>query len=343
MYNKLKQIQGRLKSYMNQLPLIGFNSSNYDINLIKTKLFLHLGFDQKKAGDYVIKRNNSYSCISNAKFRFLDVSDFLAPGSSYAGFLQAYGIEDKKGFFPYEYFDSMTKLDETEIPAHKDFYSSLKDVNISETEYQLLKEIWVKEEMKTFKDFLIWYNNKDVEPFVKAIEKLQQFYFDKSLDVFKIAISVPGIARVMLFNSCRKDKINFQIFSQEDEDLYKTFQANIVGGPSIIFHRHHKKDHTLVRGGKLCKKIVGYDASALYLHSIGSVMPTGVFVRRFESNDFKPEKQLKYVLMYEWLEWIATTKGIDILHKLNTGREKRIGPYFVDGYCSQTRTVYEVS
>lgn len=54
--------------------------------------------------------------------------------------------------------------------------------------------------MTTFKDFLVWYNNLDVE----AVEKVQQFYFEKGIDVFKTAISVPGIAKQLLFKTARK-------------------------------------------------------------------------------------------------------------------------------------------
>ena len=52
-------------------------------------------------------------------------------------------------------------------------------------------------------------------------------------------------------------------------------KRNIVGGPSTIFHRFHKVDETRIRGGKLCKKVLGYDANALYLWAISEVMPVG--------------------------------------------------------------------
>jgi hypothetical protein len=35
--------------------------------------------------------------------------------------------------------------------------------------------------MKTFKDFIEWYNNLDVSPFVEAIEKMIEFYKLKRL------------------------------------------------------------------------------------------------------------------------------------------------------------------
>ncbi|GMF29860.1 unnamed protein product [Phytophthora lilii] len=35
-------------------------------------------------------------------------------------------------------------------------------------------------------------------------------------------------------------------------------KSNIAGGPSIIFNRYAKRNETTIRGGKICKKIIGY-------------------------------------------------------------------------------------
>ena len=47
--------------------------------------------------------------------------------------------------------------------------------------------------MKTFKDFLEWYNNLDVLPFIEAVEKMKTFYKAKKLDLFKDGVSLPGL------------------------------------------------------------------------------------------------------------------------------------------------------
>jgi hypothetical protein len=44
------------------------------------------------------------------------------------------------------------------------FYSTLKNENISAEDYQLCQTVWEDNDMKTMKEFLTWYNNKDVEP-----------------------------------------------------------------------------------------------------------------------------------------------------------------------------------
>ncbi len=84
--------------------------------------------------------------------------------------------------------------------------------------------------MNTFEDFLVWYNNLDVGPFVTAVERFQKFYFDKGIDVLKSAISVPGVARQLLFKSAREESAEFSLIDRNNADMYDTVRDNIVGG-----------------------------------------------------------------------------------------------------------------
>ena len=45
---KLKQLYGKLKGYIRQIPVLGFNSAKYDLNLIKTKVAKHLGLHEEE-------------------------------------------------------------------------------------------------------------------------------------------------------------------------------------------------------------------------------------------------------------------------------------------------------
>ncbi|KAL5019000.1 hypothetical protein ScPMuIL_004722, partial [Solemya velum] len=336
--NHLKSTYGRLIGYMTQLPVLGFNSSRYDLNLVKRLIARHL---RESENLFIIKKSNAYASISTDDFRFLDISHFLAPGTSYAKFLRAYGVEEQKGYFPYDWFDDVEKLKATSLPPHASFYSHVKDHNITEEEYAFCAKTWEEKGMETFRDFLEWYNNLDAGPFVTAVERLQSFYFEKNLDVFKNTISVPGLARQMLFDCSRQQGIHFSLFDKANADLYQTVKQNIVGGPSIIFKRHHEVGKTLVRGGKPCRKIVGYDANALYLWAIGEKMPVGAFVRRRAEHGFKPELRDKYMSAYHWMDYLSHTRGVCIQHYLNSGKEKRVGKFPVDGWIAHTNTILQ--
>jgi hypothetical protein len=48
--------------------------------------------------------------------------------------------------------------------------------------------------MKTLKDYLIWYNNLDVVPFIKAIKKQRELFKRFDLDMFCDGVSLPGLS-----------------------------------------------------------------------------------------------------------------------------------------------------
>ena len=107
---KLIDLRKLVIRYISQLPVIGFNSGKYDIYLIRQHLLLTLFEISGDEDVSCIKRNNTYLMLSSPNFKFLDISNYLAPGFSYSQFLKAYGCNIKKGFFPYEWFDSYEKL-----------------------------------------------------------------------------------------------------------------------------------------------------------------------------------------------------------------------------------------
>ncbi len=266
----------------------------------------------------------------------------MAPGCSYAKFLKAYECSQTKVFFPYEWVNDLNKLDHPQLPPHEAFYSKLKGCNITEDEYAYCQRVWRGEGHKTFRDFVIWYNNLDVEPFLEAVEKMFAFYKQKHIDMFRSAISVPGLSLQHLFLTKPRD-VYFSLIDSPNQDLFHNMKDNTVGGPSIIFQRYHKADKTRIRGGKLCKKVVGFDANALYLWSLMQKMPTGTFVRRQESKKFAPLRSHRYGIMAtEWLDWEAKSTGVYIQHQFNY-KEKTVGSrdVRVDGYCQETHTVYQ--
>ena len=343
--NPLNTLAEQLLGWLRQLPVVGFNSGKYDLNVVK-KFFIpylmkHSEDDEIDETRFVIKRQNTFMCFSTNKLKFLDMVNFLAPGYSYDKYLTAYGCMQQKGHFPYEYMDGIGKLEDRALPPQAAFYSQLKSEEISDADYARCQAVWHDNQMTTMRDYLIWYNNRDVTPFLEAISKQFTFYRDRGIDMFKDGISVPGLSLLYLFNNL-PPKTFFTVFNQTNSDLHKLVKDNIVGGPAIIFHRYHEKDVTKIRGGgETCRSIVGYDANALYLWAIMQDMPTGWYTRRREENKFRPQQAQSYGQMaIQWLISVSFTTGHTIRHQSN-GREKRIGKLPVDGWCAETRTAYQ--
>ena len=70
-----------------------------------------------------------------------------------------------------------------------------------EESYQYLLDKWNHENMCTFKDFLRWYNNKDVVPTLEAMQKMLAFYHKKGIDMLKLGCTVPNLANICLHKS----------------------------------------------------------------------------------------------------------------------------------------------
>ncbi|KAJ7371340.1 hypothetical protein OS493_026440 [Desmophyllum pertusum] len=83
----LKKLRDRFDDYLKELPVLGFNSGKYDLNAVKDFLFPVLV--QNEQVQFTIKRNNNFICLKTEHLRFLDVTNFLAPGFSYDMFLKA--------------------------------------------------------------------------------------------------------------------------------------------------------------------------------------------------------------------------------------------------------------
>ncbi len=87
--------------------------------------------------------------------------------------------------------------------------------------------------MKSMRDFIVWYNNRDVVPFLEALDKQFAFYKQQNIDMFKYGVGVPGLTLLYSFNKLPSN-IFFTVFNQTNSDLHLLVKENIVGGPAII-------------------------------------------------------------------------------------------------------------
>lgn len=109
----------------------------------------------------------------------------------------------------------------------------------------------------------------------------------------------------------------------------------------MVWSRWQKVGHTKIKSeyfgddAKTSKACLGVDVSGLYLHNLMCEQPTGAFVRRRATNDFRAEYYHSHShLATEWIPWLSHQLGITFQHKF-TGNEKRVTvrQLPVDGYC----------
>ena len=303
------------KSYVNwvkQVPVFGFNSGRYDINMIKEYFVKNIA---ALSDVNVAKKENSYMFLSTPNFKFLDFKNYLAPGLSYDAWCRAYGCELQKLAFPYEWFDSFNKLNHKGPVKYEEFYSSLKGgITISQEEYQNFCDEFRKRGCETMKDWLGEYNLADVEPFIEALEKTREQYYPDEIDLLKDAVSIPGISMTYVLNKalkmkkksdpdlfapgepckckcsddckkkgcekCKEIRDNCKICTKNE--AYEMLTTGMIGGPSIVFCRHAETGVSKIRShiyrgadAKTCRSVLGLDANSLYLFCSGQEMPCG--------------------------------------------------------------------
>jgi len=131
--------------------------------------------------------------------------------------------------------------------------------------------------MRTFADWLRYYNNLDVAPGLEALEKMRNFYAEKGIDILKDAVSMPGVSLHYLLRGSVERGADLWSPGREAYDMLK---RAVVGGPSLVFTRRHEVGVTRIRShqiaeARLCKKILGFDVNVLYLSTMLKEMPCG--------------------------------------------------------------------
>ena len=282
-----KDQRKKIEEWCDQVPVLGFNSGQYDLNLIKKHFAEKLAVTTNKVR--VAKHGNKIMFLLTSGFRFLDIMNYLGPGTSYEKWVKAYDCETTKSWLPYEWFDDIKKLDYPGLPEYPHWYSKLKnEFTLKLSEWKACKQTFREKGMKTFKDWVRYYNNLDVAPGLEALEKMRNFYTEKGIDIMKDAVSIPGVSLHYLLRGAIER--NAELYSPSKE-AYEMLKEAVVGGPSLVFTRYHEVGKTRIRShqypletnehgnsgahARLCQNILGYDANALYLSTMLREMPCG--------------------------------------------------------------------
>ena len=110
--------------------------------------------------------------------------------------------------------------------------------------YQYLTSVWQQENILTSKNFLRWYNNKDVAPTLEVLQKMVDFSHNKRIDMLKLGCTLPNIARSCLHKST---VARFYPFTEIDKDFLEKIRKDMFDGPSIDFTRRAVVEETFFR------------------------------------------------------------------------------------------------
>ena len=138
-----------------------------------------------------------------------------------------------KGVFPYEYFNSLDKFDETSLPPKDAFYSNLNMEAITDEDYTRAQKIWQTFNCKNFKDFHDHYMKTDVLLLADVYESFREMgmtYY--GLDPVHY-LTLPSYS----WDACLKfTGVALELLT--DPEMHLFVESSIRGGISVISNRY---------------------------------------------------------------------------------------------------------
>ena len=197
-----KQVQERWSNWVNQVPILEFN--------IRKEYFVCTLSDMSKVK--VVKKDNLYMFLTTPRFKFLDVKTTSLQDSA----MMAGGCKVHKLVFSYEWLDGYDKLFHMGPVGYESFYSKLKGgFMITTAEYSKFVQEFHSRVCLMVMDWLQVYNKADVIPFIEAVDKTRNQYYNDEIDMLKDTISIPG----------NFHDLHAKQSSQDEEDHYVSASA----------------------------------------------------------------------------------------------------------------------
>ena len=182
----------------------------------------------------------------------------------------------QKGFYPYEYMDTIEKFNNPKPPLQNAFFSKLTGRGITKKNYKHVLNVWYSFNMKIFKDYHELYNVTDVLLLADVFENFR----DLCLKIYGLDpvyyFTAPGLA----WDACLKmTDIDLELLS--DPNMLLMFEKGIRGGISIISNRYGEANNKYMRKGfnknKPSKYLMYLDANNLYGGAMSEKLPTHGF------------------------------------------------------------------
>ena len=267
----------KLNTTMGTIDCIPNNEENY-ISFSKTIIS---GEYENKKGE---TKNKYFKIVFKDSMKFLKSSvEALVNNLPKDGFnnLEKYFTTEQikllkqKGFYPYEYMDSIEKLKDTKPPPQQAFYSKLTGKGINNYNYNHVLNVWKTFKMKSLKEYHEVYNITDVLLLADVFENFRDLCLKNyGLDPAHY-YTAPGLAWDAML---KMTKINLELLSDIDKLLM--IEKGIRGGISIISNRYGKANNKYMKdyNKKEASKYLMYvDANNLYGYAMSQKLPVNSF------------------------------------------------------------------
>jgi hypothetical protein len=250
--NAYEDIDYSLEKIPNDVPVLGYNSSRFDLNFLLT--YLHQPpqwFIETTIGELTNFKMTKVKSENGVTLKFLDAMNFTTP-QSLAQFVKSFGSsgEEAKGIFAYESINTANVyeiLDMKEPFKQEEFNSYLKNTTLNDKDYQDYLEDWQKKGFEDRWDYLEYYNKNDVTIMISPLDNLIAMMFKDGVDMLA-NITLASCAQCLKYQYCFKDfrlsqikyvsncYVNYSDNDEEDRvnenDVYDLFIPNLISNDS---------------------------------------------------------------------------------------------------------------
>ncbi|KYN21651.1 hypothetical protein ALC57_05969, partial [Trachymyrmex cornetzi] len=260
------------------------NSKNwYHISTRINNSFKFLNTSLEKLVSYLDK---SKLKILRSEFSNLDAEDF--------------DLLTRKGVFPYEYIDSVDKLNETSLPSRELFYSSLTDETASDDDYQHATNVWRRFCVETLGDYSDLYLKTDVLLLADVFENFRDTCIESyGLDP-AYYYTLPGYTWDAML---KYTGIRFELLT--DIDMVMFVERGVRGGLSQCSYRYaqanNKYNASSYDPSEPSTYLMYFDVNNLYGWAMSESLPYGEFqwvddIERFDVMSVASDSVIGYIL-----------------------------------------------
>ena len=236
----------------NFVPLYFYNGSKYDFHLIVKDLFSSETL-QKLRINILCKTEEEYFSMQFGCIRILDAFRFFTPyslgfmgktlKSDQCKILTSYNLKPLKGIYPYEYLTGDINrineiMQEQKLPSYENFYSSLKQSNITKDDYAEAEKNWKELNCNTMYDYTMKYLQIDVLILADLFENFR----DMCTDYYGIdpcyCYSSPGLTWLA---GLKHTGVKLKHYKENTYDKLLFFESGIRGGVSSVLGNRYVK------------------------------------------------------------------------------------------------------
>ena len=182
-----------------------------------------------------------------------------------------FNLMKRKGVYPYDYMDSFSKFNDTELPKREEFYSLLTDNNISEDDYRHTQNVWNTFNLQNMGEYHDLYLKTDILLLVDVFENFRKtcltYYRFDPLHY----VTSPGLAWDAML---KMTGINLELITDIDMQLF--IERGLRGGISYIAHRYATANNKYIKNydpDKQSSYIMYLDANNLYGWAMSKPLP----------------------------------------------------------------------